>query len=140
MGKRTLQKFVCFWKCPKHYIILEQSSKNAVMEFHDIDTGEIHTESISQGMLDYLASIDFEADLIEIQQMHERLKMLRDKKLVHNDVVKFDVVTPQVLELHKFIDATEKMIISYYGLFRHGITFKNLKQPLTYRNFTLSLK
>ncbi len=139
-NKRTLRYFVNFWKKQKNYEVLKSSMENAVIEYHEPDTGKVYTEDISQDMLRYLASISLENDLIKIQSMHTKLKTLRDKKLVHNDYVDFDIDSPRIVELHNFIDEVEAMIKSYYRLFRQGITYENLKQSPRYGKFTLRLK
>ena len=139
-NKRTLQHFVIFWSKPENYKVLKQTMENAVIEYHESDTGAIYTEDISQNMLEYLRGVNFENDLATIQGIHTKLKTLRDKRLVHNDFVEFDIISPRIVELHSFIDEIEAMIKSYYGLFRQGITYENLKQSPRYGKFTLRLK
>lgn len=141
--KHTLRHFINSWKGATDRARLEEHLKRATITFTDIDTGEMHEESIADSMLAQLREIDFDADLEKVESMHNKLKDYRNTQLCHNDCSKPDSTNqdvPAIAEINDFISEIESIIGKYFHIFcREGYVYDALKTPQIYRNFNLHL-
>ncbi len=136
--KRTLRYFINW--CRDNYSLLEETMQKATITMTDVTTGAKSELPIGDEMMAALKSINFDSDLLKIEEFHQKLKAYRDKQLAHNYETDEKVIMPEIQDMHRFIDDIEEMMITYHHLFREGLDNSGLKHPYKYGKFTLFLE
>lgn len=137
--RKTLKHFINLCKDPINWNTIKDARLSTKQYITDIDTGEILDLDLSYEINQVFEDIDFDGDLIKIENIHNNLKPYRDKKISH--LTEINVENDLGFgELHSFIDVIEEIMIKYYRMFGTAVVFDNLKIPNYYLNFSLYLK
>lgn len=137
--RKTLKHFINLCKESINWNTIKSARLAAKQHITDIDTGEIIDWDFSYEINQIFENIDFEADLIKVENIHQRLKPYRDKEISHLTEIN-NVRDLSFKELHSFIDDIEDIMKKYYRMFGTAIIFDNLKTPNFYFNFSLNLR
>jgi len=137
--RKTLKYFINLCKEPSNWNTIKSARFATKQYITDIDTGEILDLDLSYEINQIFEQIDFEADLIKVENIHQRLKTYRDKKISHLTEINIDNDL-SFNELHSFIDDIEEIMKKYYRMFGTAIVFDNLKTQNFYFNFSLNLR
>lgn len=130
-NKYTLRFFVEY--CRSHYDEIREKMATAKRVWH---SG--HVDDLSGIMLEIFNSIDFNNDLTRIDFMLSQMKNYRDKHLCHSDVDGVELLPPEIIEMHSFVDELNEMIVRYFKLFRRAICNYGITH-LKYHDFTLHM-
>lgn len=137
--RKTLKHFINLCKESTNWNTIKSARLATKQYITDIDTGEILDLDLSYEINQIFEHIDFKADLIKIENIHQRLKPYRDKEISH--LTEINIVSDlSFKELHSFIDDIEDIMKKYYRMFGTAIIFDNLKTPNIYFNFILNLQ
>lgn len=137
--RKTLKHFINLCKDPINWNTIKDARLSTKQYITDIDTGEILDLDLSYEINQVFEDIDFDGDLIKIENIHQRLKPYRDKEISHLTEIN-NVRDLSFKELHSFIDDIEDIMKKYYRMFGTAIIFDNLKTPNFYFNFSLNLR
>lgn len=137
--RKTLKHFINLCKEPTNWNTIKNARLAVKQHITNIDTGEIIDLDLSYEINQIFENIHFEADLIKVENIHQRLKPYRDKEISHLTEINIDNDL-SFKELHSFIDNIEEIMKKYYRMFGIAATFDNVKEPNLYFNFCFNLR
>ena len=138
--QKTLKDFILVCRNPENWETLKSFRLAKRYEITSVDTGEVSYLDFSNLIKNAFDNADVEGDLQKIDDIHEKLKLFRDKKIAHLTDER-DIEMLNFSELHDFIDIIEEIVKKYYStFFARGICIDILKRSYCYNNFSLILK
>ena len=136
--RKTLKHFLKSIENPNNWeTIYKYKMKQTRYKAVKASTGETIELDFGQYIKDVLNNMNVQADIDKIEDIHTKLKPIRDKKIAHSTKE-----TPNEIffsELHNYIEILKEIITKYYRIFGKIVLFDTLENDVDYHGFNITI-